>query len=141
MNRPPASWALRTGGVGRASAAVLLAVIAIAVLYRVDPTTSDWLPKCPLHRLTGWHCPGCGSTRAAHALLHGDVGSALAYNALLICAAPLAAIYWGWSRWRRGPQWATALSVRAILLVLAVLVAFAILRNVPAYPFNLLAPH
>ena len=37
-------------------------------------------PRCPIKWLTGWDCPGCGSARALHALLHGHPGDALAFN-------------------------------------------------------------
>ena len=33
---------------------------------------------------TGLYCPGCGSTRALYALLHGRPGEALAMNPLLL---------------------------------------------------------
>lgn len=37
-------------------------------------------PRCPVKWLTGWDCPGCGSTRALHALLHGRVAEAWGLN-------------------------------------------------------------
>ena len=40
-------------------------------------------PLCPLHALGGIPCPTCGSTRAAGALLHGDVNIAFSYNPLM----------------------------------------------------------
>src|SRR5215212_1662791 len=48
-----------------------------------DPTTAGFFPVCPLFTLTGFACPGCGLTRGFHALFHGDVLTALDYNALL----------------------------------------------------------
>jgi Protein of unknown function (DUF2752) len=123
-----ASWALACGAIA-------------VLLYVVDPAGATWLPKCPVHLLTGWHCPGCGSTRAAHALLHLDVGRALSNNPLMVFTAPLAVAFCAWNRWQRGPNWTTMISTRSIVVVLAVLVGFAIVRNVPSYPFSLLAPH
>lgn len=41
-----------------------------------------------VHVLTGWDCPGCGSQRAIHALLHGDLAGAFGANALLVVLAP-----------------------------------------------------
>ncbi len=114
---------------------------AVATLWWVDPAAAGWLPQCPLHLLTGWHCPGCGATRAAHALLHGDVAQALAKNPLLVCVAPPAAAYWVWNRVRRGPGWATSVPHRAILVVLVVMIVYGVLRNLPFYPLTLLAPH
>ena len=119
---------------------VTAAAVALA-LYQVDPTSVRWLPICPLHELTGWHCPGCGSTRAAHALLHGDVVQALSKNALVVCGAPIALALWTWNRKRTGHAWATAVPARWIWSALLVMAVFAVLRNVPLYPFSLLAPH
>ena len=39
----------------------------------------------------GVRCPGCGSLRALHALAHGDLKAALAFNAPLVIALPVIA--------------------------------------------------
>jgi hypothetical protein len=123
------------------AAVASLGLLGAVVLYYVEPAQAAWLPRCPVHWLTGWHCPGCGSTRAAHALLHGDLRGALAYNALVVGGAPLAAVFWIWGRRRYGPHWASLVRMRWIVLAIAALVVFGVLRNVPFYPLNLLAPH
>src|SRR4051794_18522002 len=64
------------------------AAAALAVLYRFDPATAGFFPPCPFRLLTGLRCPGCGSTRALHQLLHGQVGAALALNPLLPLSLP-----------------------------------------------------
>lgn len=75
---------------GRKYNVVLLVCLAAALLLCVyfyfDPGDSVFFPKCPFLVLTGWQCPGCGSQRAVHALLHGDVAGAWGYNALLVVA-------------------------------------------------------
>jgi uncharacterized protein DUF2752 len=40
------------------------------------------LPLCPLANLTGWPCPSCGLTRAALALLQGDLARGMALHPL-----------------------------------------------------------
>jgi len=69
--------------------AVLWAVCAgLAVLLRpVWLASTGFLPACPWHALTGWPCPGCGSTRAIVRLLHGNLLGALGVNPLAACAA------------------------------------------------------
>ncbi len=52
------------------------------LVYRYNPENSWWMPKCPFHALTRLQCPSCGNTRALHALLHGRLTDALAYNAM-----------------------------------------------------------
>src|SRR5688500_6078308 len=54
-----------------------------AAVWDFDPTKTGFFPVCPLYSLTGFACPGCGLTRGFHALFHGDILTALDYNALL----------------------------------------------------------
>lgn len=53
------------------------------VLYLYRPEILP-IPRCPFLQLTGWQCPGCGSLRGIHALLHGDIGRVLQLNVMLI---------------------------------------------------------
>jgi hypothetical protein len=73
--------------IGILTAAVLLALAAVYFLF--DPNTEGVFPKCAFYVLTGWKCPGCGSQRALHALLHGDIAGAFHMNMWI----PVAAIY------------------------------------------------
>jgi len=67
----------------RVLAAMLLLGTAPIILLRVfDPATSGIFPPCPIRYLTGLYCPGCGSLRAMHALLHGELARAWAMNPL-----------------------------------------------------------
>jgi hypothetical protein len=60
---------------------------------------SGWLwsglptPLCPLHALTGLPCPTCGMTRAANALLRGDLVAALRWNPFVTLVLAGAGIY------------------------------------------------
>ena len=56
----------------------------------MDPLTSPFAPPCLFTAIFGVRCPGCGSLRALHALAHGDLKAALAFNAPLVYALPLA---------------------------------------------------
>lgn len=65
-------------------------VLALIVVYAIfDPSGSVLFPKCFFYQITGWQCPGCGSQRMFHALLHGDIASAWHYNAYLFCLLPV----------------------------------------------------
>jgi len=119
-----------------------------------DPTTGGGLfPACPLRELTGLDCPGCGGTRALHALTHGDIGTALDHNVLLTVLMPLALVAWGlWLAHslrltlarRRAPADPSAgptalrfprLSHRTWMVVIAGLIAFGVVRNISAVGF------
>src|ERR1700722_4899252 len=65
-------------------------VVAGIVLYSYNPIdTHSIYPPCPFHYLTGFYCPGCGSLRAIHQLLHGNIISAIHFNILMILLLPL----------------------------------------------------
>jgi hypothetical protein len=51
------------------------------------------------------------------------------------------AAYCIWKRRQNGPGWTTSFSAKTIVGLLLVLLLFAVLRNIPGYPFELLAPH
>ena len=61
-------------------AALLLLGVGALLLYSFDPSApNNYFPRCPSYWLLGVYCPGCGITRALHALLHGDVVQAFAH--------------------------------------------------------------
>src|SRR5436309_1071471 len=69
-------------------AAALALPLGAVVLFSFPPSEYGFYPPCVLHQLTGLHCPGCGATRCLHALLHGDLAQAAAYNILFVLALP-----------------------------------------------------
>jgi hypothetical protein len=122
---------------------MVAAAVAIIVLGLFDPATSGLFPPCPFRALTGWYCPGCGSLRAFHQLLHGNLRTAFALNPFAVMSLPLLA-YGMLSDALlvlRGRELPLIFLPGAAIRGLAVaIVAFGILRNIPFYPLNLLAP-
>ncbi len=128
------AWAL--GGL------LAAAVVGAAVLWQFDPNVAgNPLPPCPSRWLTGLFCPGCGTTRALHALLHGDLPGALAMNPLMVVSLPPVAVLLAQAldllpkpleplarRLGNARAWA------------AVVISYAVLRNLPWPPFSWLAP-
>ena len=136
---PSASDASASVGAGRRAALtpplVLAGVLAAStvVLAVRDPHVSGSYGLCPLYALTGLWCPACGGMRATHDLAHGDLAGAWAMNPLWVLAIPLVALLW--TRWvlraaqgRRGRP----ASAWTAWVFLAVVVAFGVLRNIPA---------
>lgn len=77
--------------------AVLVAAVTIMLFggwyyYSVDPSQGAGM-KCTFKLLTGYDCPGCGSQRALHAMLHGDVAAAWHFNPMVFVAVPAAVYY------------------------------------------------
>lgn len=118
------------------------AAATAAILLSFDPTAPDSaLPPCPFHWATGLFCPGCGSTRTLHALLHGDLATAMSMNPLMVISLPFVALLLadklGWIR----ASWQTALAHIGDARAWAVLlIGYGVLRNLPWLPFSALAP-
>src|SRR5437899_5204354 len=66
------------------------------ILYFFNPSQFGFYPSCMFRRVTGLLCPGCGSLRAAHELLHGHLGTALRLNALFVLGLPAGAGIGSW---------------------------------------------
>ncbi len=113
-----------------------LLVLVAGVLYTFDPAAAKFYPSCVFHKLTGLHCPGCGALRATHHLLQGHLGEALSMNILLFILAPLLTGYA--IQGLRGKT--VCISRKAGIALLALVLLFWVLRNVPAAPFSILAP-
>ena len=112
--------------------AVAAVVVGVVIYSTFDPSASRWFPRCPFLMLTGLKCPECGTQRAIHALLHGDVLSALRFNALLPVSIPLLLLY-GYAevvRTRKLRFYNRVNSLTAILAVLIVVIVWWIVRNI-----------
>lgn len=68
--------------------AFIVFVSSLALLYGFNPNTTVWMPRCPFHEITGLECPGCGTLRAIHEVLHGNLSALWLYNPYLIIIVP-----------------------------------------------------
>ena len=110
---------------------------ALAVVSVVDPSERTLTPPCPLRAVTGLDCPLCGATRATHALVRGDVLTALDFNALYVALVPFVLVVGLVWLVRGRLPWITRRASAAWVL-LSVGVAFAVVRNLPFEPFSVL---
>ncbi|HSS22723.1 MAG TPA: DUF2752 domain-containing protein [Pyrinomonadaceae bacterium] len=114
--------------------------IAAASTYLLifEPGKTGFFPSCPFRMLTGFTCPGCGSTRGLHRLLHGDVVAAFQFNPLMVLALPF--MLYALSRYTlaaiRGKSLQKHyLPPRYIWMLVGVIMAFWFFRNTRFYPF------
>lgn len=68
---------------------VILLFLGSFIFYTYNPSYNSFFPKCPFYFITGFKCPGCGSQRALHQLLHLNIGKAFHYNAMFVISIPL----------------------------------------------------
>ncbi|WP_055525877.1 DUF2752 domain-containing protein [Streptomyces graminilatus] len=129
-----ASGAGAVAGRVAVPAGVLAAVAgAFAYVGTVDPNQPGHYPVCPLLRLTGVYCPGCGGLRSAYAFVHGDWATALQANALAVAGYLAFAVLWTvWViRAARGQPLRIELGPVQAWSLGALLLVFTVVRNLP----------
>jgi hypothetical protein len=124
----------------RLTMALVWATLAVGAIYLFifEPGKTGFFPICPFRAVTGFTCPGCGSTRGLHRLLHGDVVAAFEFNPLLILSLPFllyALLRYTNAAIRGKPLKGNQLNAKYIWLLFGVIMFFWIYRNTPFYPF------
>ncbi|PIE48911.1 MAG: hypothetical protein CSA39_05330 [Flavobacteriales bacterium] len=113
-------------------------LLAVALFYFfIIP--DNFLLFCPLYKTTGIQCPGCGSQRAFHQLLHGNLMGALQQNLLLLLGIIALVYHYGIkavNRWF-GKNFKSVFSHRnALWWGIGLAILFMIVRNLSWYPLN-----
>lgn len=126
-------------------ASLLILGLAIAAFHlRQNGAQASFLPPCLFHKATGLHCVGCGMTRATHAALHGRFIEAFLHNPLGFVLLPVAliAIALETLAWVRGRSGGPRLRMgrRGFWALASFIFVFWVLRNIPFWPFTILAP-
>ena len=120
------------------------AVCAVGAFYLYHHNPYSYPLPCIFHLLTGLYCPGCGAGRACYSLLHLRFKDALSYNPLMTLLIPLICLY----IMVRVIDWMITggnhvdgkISVKLLVWTLVLVFIYGALRNIPVFPFTLLAP-
>jgi Protein of unknown function (DUF2752) len=136
MDEKPRRWLL-------GAFLALLAILGLGLVFLYDPAKRGLYPSCPLYSLTGLHCPGCGTLRAIHRLLHGDLVGALSMNSLMVVTLP----FLGWyalselrTIYGRSPLPGCVFIGSHPFGLASLFILYMVVRNLPWFPFRLLAP-
>lgn len=127
---------------------VMLATVCLGVflvipmlIYR-HPGDYRFIPSCPMKTVSGILCPGCGSVRALHFLLRGEVMMSLRCNVLMIPMSIWISVLL--MKWYRESFLKQTVNIpyetKINYTFVAVFLAFFLLRNIPLEPLELLRP-
>lgn len=118
-------------------------IVSAVVLFCYNPAESSLYPPSPFRTLTGLYCPGCGTLRGLHQLLHGHLIAAFGLNPLMVISLPFLVcsyINYGF-RTFKGKNWLEIfIPSQWIWFLLQAIIAYWIFRNIPLVPFSWLAP-
>lgn len=122
-----------------------IGVPVFGILFLTSVLLIQKTPPCLFYELTGLYCFGCGAGRCLLALLRFDLYAAFRLNPLLILSLPfigyyLLKIYLAFV-FGRDVLPLPEIKGRAFgIAVLITVIAYGVLRNIPLFPFDLLAP-
>lgn len=121
----------------------LAMIVGAFLIFWFEPTAETFFPACPIYKVSGFACPGCGMTRAFHAILQGDVAGAFRFNIFMpLMFGILAFIFVSMAvhsiggRRLRLPSIPAGITVACFVLMMI----YGVVRNIPVYPFNILFP-
>jgi hypothetical protein len=121
-----------------------LLTYSCSILYRFNPASSSGIyPPSLVREWGGFYCPGCGTFRALHQFLHGNLYAAFALNPLLTVCLPYI-IYWfvavSLKIYSNINLPIVVFRERNLKLLVLTIVVYGIMRNIPFAPFSWLAP-
>jgi hypothetical protein len=137
---PPLLWNSPPRSRRRSVVVAIGACFGALLLFAFNPVQFAFYPVCQFYHATGLLCPGCGTLRACHQLLHGHVLAALHLNPLAVLAIPIAGM---WLANRLfGTESSQQISIKPAWLWIGagLLIVFSIVRNLPIGPMLWLAP-
>ncbi len=123
---------------------LLIIFTGLAILFFVlNPNEHEIFPRCVFHSVTGYYCPGCGSQRAIHSLLHFNFTGVVGNNFLFLPAVLLLIYHYSFSFLNKKFTWKLPnifYKKSTPWIILGIIILFWVLRNLPVYPFSILAP-
>src|SRR5260370_30137246 len=130
----------RTRQIAITSLVWLSVAVMGTFLFFFNPAgpANQFFPRCPFRMVTGFQCPGCGSTRACYQLLHLHPIAAFKLNPLIVLTLPF--IVYGFLGFTRSaitgqPHRRIFIPPFYLCAWLGLLIFFWIFRNTPLYPF------
>ena len=122
-------------------ALIVLVLGGFFFIYRYyNPSNHSFFVPCPFKYATGYLCPGCGSQRAIHQLLHLNILGALRLNPFMVLSLPIIIYGLGITAWNFifETQYRFNLFYSKVFIYgyFGFAVLYWVLRNLPYYPFN-----
>ena len=113
----------------------ILVLLLVSLYYFFNPTVSNFFPKCPFYIMTGLFCPGCGSQRAIHDMMHLNIFEAINHNSLMFFTFTFGIGLYLYSKKKFSDL---IYHPKSPLIIFGIIFLFGVLRNLDRFHF--LAP-
>ena len=115
---------------------ISLLILLIAYLY-LGNKFHIYL-DCPIKKITGLYCPGCGITRMLLSILQFDFYQAFRYNPLLFICLPFFIFFVIESILTKKEPVYNKIPTKVWVIIIIIFIIYGIIRNIPFFDF--LAP-
>lgn len=116
----------------------LLVIIVSFILYLIIGEHFSLYIDCPIKKLTGLYCPGCGITRMFFSILQLDFYQAFRYNPLVFISLPFFIFFYLQSLFTKKEPLYNKVPTKVWIALIIIFIIYGILRNIPFFTF--LAP-
>ncbi len=116
-------------------------VLAIGFIYTMIHLTTGFSLFCPINRVFGIYCPGCGISRMFFHLFRLEIAEAFSSNCVVFCMLPIGlgmAVCHAIRYVRTGSAKLNRIENGVVYSAIAILLVFMIVRNL--YPIDILIP-
>ena len=111
---------------------VVIILVVVGYYFLLNPYEQKYFfISCPFYQISGYQCPGCGSQRAFHELLHLRFFEAIKQNVLFVLAIPyvLLIFYTSFHQEKYQKLRQILMGNKTLLILLIVAILFGVLRN------------
>ena len=111
---------------------VVIILVIVGYYFLLNPYEQEYFfISCPFYKISGYQCPGCGSQRAFHELLHLRIFEAMKQNVLFVLAIPyfLLVFYTSFHQEKYQKLRQILIGNKTLLFLLAIAILFGIFRN------------
>lgn len=93
---------------------------------------------CPIYKISGYYCPGCGMTRLLFSIMKLDIYQAFRYNTLVFILIILGIIYLIVKKILKKFNIYITIPNYILYMLIVIIIIYGVLRNIPG--FDWLAP-
>lgn len=113
-------------------------VIILLISYLYLGNIFNIYIDCPIKKITGLYCPGCGITRMFQAILRLDLYQAFRFNPLLFISLPFFIFFMLEDIITKKEPLYNKIPTKLLVIIIIIFIIYGILRNIPFFDF--LAP-
>ena len=117
---------------------IAILLLILLIIYLLLGNYLHLYIDCPIKKITGLYCPGCGITRMFLSLLKLDFYQAFRYNPLLFITLPVFLFFIGNAILTKKTPLYNKVPDKIWIVVIVLFIGYGVLRNIPFFDF--LAP-